>query len=93
MPQLKELVISCTAISDVGLSHVASLRGLQHLDLLATSVTDAGLQQLRGLSSLSALDVEIGNGITMQGVDRLKAQLPHCVIHCWGRGGALVATR
>jgi hypothetical protein len=53
---LKRLDLSCTDVTDRGLTFVGRLRTLRELDLEGTSVTDAGLAHLRGLRRLEVLN-------------------------------------
>jgi hypothetical protein len=58
------------------------LRGiltLEELVLADTQVTDKGLLQLQELHGLKILDVQ-GTVVTLDGLTRLQAKLPNCVI-------------
>ncbi len=81
--QLRYLDISGTLVTDDGIGHLGALPHLERIDLGNTSVTNVGLLKLAKLPSLKQVDVGINNGITMQGVDALKAARPSCVIVCW----------
>lgn len=97
MPNLRQLVISGTGITDSGLLHLKTLNKLERLDINRTSITDDGLINLRFLDTLVVLDVEIGEHITTTGVDNLKSHLPNCTIECWDMepdgSGVLAETR
>jgi hypothetical protein len=54
-PNLSELSVEATAISDAGLVHIAKLKHLRTLRLSRTRITDAGLKSISGLSELRDL--------------------------------------
>ena len=96
--RLKSLNLYRTKISDAGLPSLNSLKDLSTLSLSGTGVTNDGLAALGGLSSLTKLSVDIGGGVTFDGVDALKELLPNCEINCWerrpdGGSGAWLKTR
>ncbi len=95
--QLRYLDVSGTLVTDDGIGHLATLQNLEYIDLGNTSITDVGLLRLAELRALKHVEVGIHSGITMQGVDALKAARPSCVIDCWefgpDGGGHHVATK
>ncbi len=56
-PNLQQLNLSLTSISDAGLAALAPLTGLTSLSLIATRITDAGLVHLRALHQLESLSL------------------------------------
>jgi Leucine rich repeat len=58
-PNLQQLTLSHTKISDAGLVHIKKLKQLEWLDLSQTRVTDAGLVHIEGLNKLETLNSEI----------------------------------
>jgi hypothetical protein len=61
---LAELDISCTAISDEGISNLSGLARLKRLNLSSTKISDDGLAHLSGLTSLEELvldDTRVGD--------------------------------
>ncbi|CAI5480515.1 unnamed protein product [Closterium sp. Yama58-4] len=68
LPQLEELELRCTDVTDSALEGVGSLVNLEILYLKLTKVTDAGLSHLRGLHSLKALGLGDCKGVTNAGM-------------------------
>ncbi len=70
-PDLRELHLHGTTITDAGLKHLAGLTNLTYLGLIgAENITDEGLKELVGLQKLEEL--RIGNtGITDAGLKEL----------------------
>lgn len=62
-------------IDDSAVAHLATLTGLQTLDLAATPVTDAGLVHVEALPSLQQINLA-GTATTPHGRSRLAAALP-----------------
>ena len=85
MPQLRELDLYGTLITDRALDYLEGLAHLEHLNISDTDVTDAGLMKLRGPESLALLEVTLGEGLTAEEVDALKVHLPGCTVRCWRR--------
>jgi Leucine-rich repeat (LRR) protein len=79
LPNLKELNLRSSNISDSELTHIGNLKNLDYLFLNNTSVTDAGLVHHSGLSELKLLDLR-GTAATASGVAELQKALPHCTI-------------
>jgi hypothetical protein len=80
---LKFLDLWGTQISDAGLLLLSTLNELISLDLAQTQVTNRGLQQLVEFPSLASLSVQIGTGVTLEGVDKVRSDLPDCSVSCW----------
>jgi predicted RNA-binding Zn-ribbon protein involved in translation (DUF1610 family) len=75
-PKLTGLDLEQTQMTDQGLSEVATLSTLEHLDLAGNpGVTDAGLDQLAALPKLQVL-VLTGTSVTEAGVQKLRAARP-----------------
>ncbi|MCE9552132.1 MAG: hypothetical protein K8T91_02005 [Planctomycetes bacterium] len=78
--ELKELVLAYTAITDKGLSHLASCQRLEGLSLPdSQQVDDKAVHILKGLTKLKKLYL-VGTKITPAGVAELKKALPNCQI-------------
>lgn len=75
-PNLRELSLSNTALSDTGLRQLRGLQELEILSLSTTKVTDAGLAELKGLTKLRRLDVR-DTAVTRKGVATLRQVLPN----------------
>ena len=75
-PDLEELQLYQSDVTDEDLAHLASLGRLRWLDLTSDEITDEGLEHLMGLSSLQEIAVG-GKRITDIGVARLREALPH----------------
>lgn len=74
LEHLESLSLSRTTISDVGLAHLARVRGLVMLDLSDTySITDAGLAHLNRLPQLQQLKLDGCRRITEEGVRELSS--------------------
>ncbi len=82
---LETLNLRGTQVGDEGIAVVRGMPRLDHLSINETAVTDAGLMKLHGLKALSVLEVTLGEGVTAEGVDGLKAHLPGCTVRCWER--------
>jgi ankyrin repeat protein len=85
-PDLEDLALDNTCISDTALTYLKGMRRLKTLDLAETHVTDAGLKHLRTLPRLERLNLE-GTLATAAGVADLQAALPNCKITHYGRPG------
>jgi len=55
--ELREIDLSVTEVTDVGLAQLQGLTALQELNLGYTKVTDAGLAHVQGLTELQELDL------------------------------------
>ena len=74
-PDLEELQLYQSDVTDEDLAHLVGLRRLRWLDLTSDEITDEGLEHLMGLSSLEEVSVG-GKRITDIGVARLREALP-----------------
>jgi hypothetical protein len=74
---LERLKFSSPQVTNAGLSHLLPLKRLTHLSISAPRVTDTGLILLESLPGLSYVEL-IETQTTPQGVERLRAALPHC---------------
>ena len=77
-PNLKDLVLSETTVSDRGLAHLDKLSQLRSLELSETTVSDAGLAHVKGLIHLRRLDVSVtddtdGGMICLSELNELRA--------------------
>jgi hypothetical protein len=79
LPQLSELYLESTHITDAGLVHLKGLTELSYLNLRGTEVTDSGLVHLKGVTKLIVLDL-IDTQVTDSGAKALQAALPKCEI-------------
>lgn len=70
IPNLVELNLGGTTITDATLQHVKPLTNLTRLQLHNTKITDAGLENLKGLTKLTSLNL-YGSGVTDKGLDQL----------------------
>lgn len=75
MKNLRKLDLSQNKIGDPALDAVATLEGLEWLNLYGTEVTDAGLMKLKGLGSLEKLFLWQSKA-TPEGAEELKKELP-----------------
>src|SRR2546427_2177170 len=57
LPQLEELSLRDTEISDLGAAHLSSIRTLRKLDLSHTLLSDSALDALASLTGLQSLDL------------------------------------
>jgi Tetratricopeptide repeat/Leucine Rich repeat len=79
LQQLQILDLSRTNVTDDGISTLSHLPQLRYLLLNHTQVSDAGLRLLSEMDSLRGINL-IGTNATVEGVSRLQALLPECVI-------------
>ena len=63
VPELQDLVLWFSDVSDDRMERVARLPNLQSLDLMSTPISDTGLRHLRGMTTLNELNVS-GTKIT-----------------------------
>lgn len=80
-PQLEELDLFGTQITDAGLPHMERLTSLRKLTLDCTEVTNVGLKHLAGLKQLQSLSLR-DTKATQEGIQRLQQALPACEIDC-----------
>src|SRR5262249_36677013 len=78
-PQLVELDLSDTGVTDAGLPYVAVLPNLKSLTLCWTAVTDEGLNRLKGMATLQHLNV-LFTSVTRAGAADLTGALPRLEI-------------
>lgn len=84
---LRGLYLNSTNIGDLALSYLKDLTSLEVLSIGATHVTDGGLPYLYGLSLLKIISFDVSysggrqNHISKQGLNLLRAALPHCKIN------------
>jgi len=71
LPDVREVWLPFTRITDEGLAHLARLSNLKRLNLANTSVGDEGVSHLKGLTSLEALDLS-GTAVSDHGLAALK---------------------
>ena len=67
-------------IDATGLKHIAQIKSLLRLTLNPCSATDDELKALAELSNLQDLHIR-GPNLTQAGIERLKQDLPNCVIN------------
>jgi hypothetical protein len=75
--ELDRLTFRSAAVTDAGLAQLADLKGLSYLSIVAPQVTDAGLILLEEMPNLTFVQL-ISTGVTAEGVEQLRAALPHC---------------
>jgi hypothetical protein len=72
---------SCSNLSDRDLAPLARMTGLKRLSLrYCRQVGNAGLNHLRGLKELRSLNLRDAGRVTASGVERLRQDLPDCLI-------------
>jgi hypothetical protein len=75
LPDLRELSLAGTAVSDDALRNLAVLKNLESLSLDRTGITDAGLALLAPLGNLEFVSLK-RTLATEEGVDKLRKALP-----------------
>jgi internalin A len=78
-PQVKDLTVAESMVTDDGLKELKALSKLESLSLTRTKITDAGLKNLKDMKGLKMLHV-IDTKVTEAGVKDLKKALPGCNI-------------
>ena len=86
LPNLKNLALIGTKITDQGLEHLVRLTGLRTLWVEYAQITDNGLKHLKQLTGLQVLGLT-GTQITEKGVLQLRQALPNCRVHFLEDGG------
>ena len=76
LPNLKGLVASYSGMTDAALGYVAKMPKLERLLIYFESVTDVGLLRLAECKSLRHIDVQLGNGVTRDGIAKLHRLRP-----------------
>jgi hypothetical protein len=79
LPELEELMLVRTNLSDADLPTIGRLKNLRLLVIRDSDVTDAGLVHLYSLSRLEQLNV-INTKVTPDGVAKLQEHLPNCTV-------------
>lgn len=74
-PQLRQIGLGGTSLSDEGLEGIAEVAKLESLYLGQTNITDVGLAKLANCKNLKYLDVE-GTRVTAAGLDAIRKALP-----------------
>lgn len=82
IPNLVELNLANTKVTDEGLVSIAGLTNLTHLHLENTAITDAGLAHLKGLSNLVYLNL-YNTKVTDAGMDHLSGLANLRKIYLW----------
>ena len=77
LPQLRDLSLNGTKVTDAGLLHLAGLTHLKTIRLNRTDITDRGLTQLKRLTHLEKLEVR-ETLVTDAGVDELRQVISNC---------------
>ena len=78
-PELKQVGLSGTPLTDAGLASLTEVASLDALFLSQTKITDAGLVKLAGCTQLRFLDVS-GTRVTKAGIASLRKALPQLEI-------------
>lgn len=86
-PELENVGLAGTALTDAGMDHLAKLPKLQTLTINDTPVTDAGAAKLAACTGLVNLDVR-GTRVSTKGLAALKTALPQ--LHLVSDAGAAV---
>jgi uncharacterized protein (TIGR02996 family) len=72
---------SCHNLGDRDLAPLARMTGLKRLSLrYCRQIGNAGLNHLRGLKQLRSLNLREAGRVTVSGVERLRKDLPDCLI-------------
>jgi hypothetical protein len=79
IPEVGNLNLSRTKVTDAGLVYLKGLEKLKKLRLNFTRITDAGLVHLAGLSNLKQLGLQ-RTRVTDAGIKKLQKALPDCTI-------------
>ena len=80
MTGLLELDLSETDLGSQGLKIISNLKKLQILRLDKTKISDADLVHLYPLKTLAFLGVRGCTNLSREGIEKLRAQIPHCSI-------------
>jgi hypothetical protein len=75
LPNLKEVDLRYTEISDVGMEHVCCLKKLESLAIDGTDVSDTSIPRLRRLPNLRELSLR-GTRVSKAGVEELERAIP-----------------
>ncbi len=82
LPELRQLAIYNSPITDAELEHLKGMTSLERLSLVDAWVTDAGLEHLKGLTKLELLQLR-RTEVSDEGAEELRQALPNCKIECW----------
>jgi Leucine-rich repeat (LRR) protein len=77
LPQLEDLDICYSDITDSDLQYLKPLEGLVILNLDGNQITDGGLEYLKTLKQLRDLNLQ-NTKVTEEGVKKLLEALPNC---------------
>lgn len=76
LPNLEELKLGHTLVTNAGMVHLQGLAKLRELKLNRSQITDAGLAPLKKLGQLQMLELAEVDGVTAAGVRDLQQALP-----------------
>ncbi|HVX15103.1 MAG TPA: hypothetical protein VHC22_28180 [Pirellulales bacterium] len=76
---LEQISLDASWVGNDGMAHLQQLPRLLSLKLSNTNIDDAGLEPLCGMPGLRMLNLD-GTDVTEDGLQRLRQQLPNCVI-------------
>jgi hypothetical protein len=79
MPQLEELTLSRTNISDTGLGHLSKCQSLRLIHLEGTDISDDGLMQLVRLPNLTAV-FAMETQVSPEGVEFFHDKAPSVLL-------------
>ena len=79
VPNLRELHLGSSGITDAGIPRILFLRQLTVLDLSSTRISEVGIRQLSACSNLRELDLS-GTPMNDTLAEELKLALPNCDI-------------
>jgi hypothetical protein len=75
LPELTQVNLGWTNVSDAGMEHLCSLPSVEHLKLCWTDVSDASVPQLKRLRNLKELWLQ-GTRVSAAGVKELEQAIP-----------------
>lgn len=81
-PNVVEVDLSRTKVTDEGLKHIGKLARLTHLNLSRTQITDKGLEHLSGLRSLQHLNL-YGTGVSNAALPTLAKHRKLKALYTW----------
>ena len=79
MPDLREIYVGDSDVTDASVARLRSIKRLQVLDLSGSQVSNKSLSVLADMRSLQVLSVS-NTRLTKDGVRRLRAVMPKCMI-------------
>jgi hypothetical protein len=80
IPNLKQIDMACSNVTDACMENVCSLQYLEYLDMRGTDISDASVPLLKRLTNLRILFLQ-GTKITDTGIGELKRALPRLTIY------------